>query len=58
MTFRVANFSSGEIVAELHDLALAKQLADQLASEGPPGQVWGVMELVIVYEAQQRKDAP
>jgi hypothetical protein len=56
-SYRVVNFSTGEIRAELHDLELAKQLADQLANDGPPGQVWGVIELVTVYETQ-RKDAP
>jgi hypothetical protein len=55
-SYRVVNFSTGEIRAELHDLELAKQLADQLASESQHREAWGVIELVTVYETQ-RKDA-
>ena len=57
-TYRVVNFTTGEIIAEVHDLTLATQLADQLASDGQHRELWGVIELVTVYQTQQRKDAP
>jgi len=59
MTYRVVNFSTGEIVAEmgLSQFDIAVQLADKLAIEVGHREVLGVVELVTRYETNLAEES-
>jgi hypothetical protein len=55
VSYRVINFDTEEIAAELGDLDLAIKMADRLAMEG---EHWAVVELVTRYEAKKGETKP
>lgn len=55
MTYRVINLTTGEIVAELADLDLAKEFADKLAAGEDYASTWAVVELVTRHETARAK---
>ncbi|SCB52260.1 hypothetical protein GA0061099_103012 [Bradyrhizobium yuanmingense] len=59
MTYRVVNFSTGEIVAEmgLSQFDIAVQLADKLAAEVGHREVLGVVEMVTRYETKLAEES-
>lgn len=54
MAYRVINLTRGEIVAELDQRYLAIQMADRLAEDDDHQSIFGVVELVTIYETAKR----
>ena len=52
MTFRVINFSTEEIRAELGEVKDALAVCDAMAKEGGYTEIWSVVQMVTVYETK------
>jgi hypothetical protein len=58
MTYRVVNFTTQEIRAELSDVKDAVAMADMLAADCNHQEDYGVVKLITIYQTRKGEQAP